>query len=44
MNQKIRVWAMGDFGDLRKQDYVRTQTGVRDTHLKTKDKHTDLWL
>ncbi|MFN3782984.1 MAG: metallophosphoesterase [Spirosomataceae bacterium] len=44
INQKIRIWAMGDFGDLRKQDYVRTQTGVRDTHLKTKDKHTDLWL
>lgn len=43
-NQKIRIWAMGDFGDLRKQDYVRTQTGVRDTHLKTKANHTDLWL
>ncbi|MFN3589111.1 MAG: metallophosphoesterase [Spirosomataceae bacterium] len=42
--QQIRIWAMGDFGDLRKQDYVRTQTGVRDTYLKSKNTHTDLWL
>lgn len=43
-SQKIKIWAMGDFGDLRKQDYIRTQTGVRDTYVKSTSTPADLWL
>lgn len=40
----LRIWAMGDFGDLSIAKYVDNQAAVRKQFLKNRKENTNLWV